>query len=123
MEISEFSKLTRQAVAKLLDGRATTGPDTERGNRRVPRWPFPGTVELWVTDGNGDQQLQLATCVNLGLDGLGMLTDDELPLDTTYTVAIHQPEISFQGRATVRHCRQVDNGYFAGLKFEFDEEE
>ncbi len=122
MDITEISPLTEEAVARLLAdrARAPSGPVTN-GKRRTPRWPFPGTVQLWIPDENGVDQHHLATCMNLSLHGLGMMSDVGLPVGLEFTLAIHQPETSFQGRAVIRHCTAVDDRYFIGVQFIFDE--
>jgi len=123
MEAVEFIKLTKKAVSKLLAGRGALGEaPVETGNRRLPRWPFPGTVQLWVPDEGGVEQLVLATSLNLSQLGVGIKTDDPLPVGLKLLVAIHEPEVSLQGRAIVRHCTEVDGGYYVGLEFAYDEE-
>ena len=59
--------------------------------------------------------------MNLSLHGLGMMSDIELPVGLAFTLAVHQPEASFQGRAVVRHCTEVEGHYYIGLQFIFDE--
>jgi hypothetical protein len=34
-------------------------------------------------------------------------------------IAIHEPEVSFHGRAAVRHCTEVEDGYYVGMQFLF----
>jgi len=122
MEAVEFIKLTKKAVSKLLASRGPLGKARpETGNRRLPRWPFPGTVQLWVPDGDGEEQLVLATSLNLSRLGVGIKTDDPLPPGLNLMVAIHEPEVSLQGQAIVRHCTNVDGGYYVGLEFAYDE--
>ncbi|MHC4697469.1 MAG: PilZ domain-containing protein [Planctomycetota bacterium] len=122
MDATEISPLTEEAIARLLAGRQR--PPSEpatNGKRRTPRWPFPGTVQLWIPDEDAVDQHYLATCMNLSLHGLGMMSDIKLPVGLEFTLAVHQPEASFQGRAVIRHCTEVDNRYFIGVQFVFDE--
>lgn len=122
MESTEIYPLNRSTVTELLIGNEVHAPDDEGARRRsLRRWPFPGTVQLWVPDENGIEELQLATCVNLSLDGAGLIHDEILPEGLDLTIAIHQPEASFQGRATIRHCTWTSKGYFIGLQFLFDD--
>lgn len=118
---SEISRLTEEAVAKLLKGRATGRPErpTEE-NRQHPRWPFLGQVQLWFTDGNGRESIDFASCVDLSLRGLGMLFADSLSVKTELTLTVHQPEASLHGRGIVRHCSEIEEGYYIGIEFVFD---
>lgn len=122
MDATEIRHLTEDTVAELLDGRQARQVDqTADGRRRTPRWPFPGQVQLWIPDHDGVDQISFGTCLNLGLHGLGMLYDNELPVGAELTLAIHQPEASLHGRAVVRHCTENDAGYYIGVQFLFDE--
>lgn len=121
MESVEVCSLTEASIAKLLTGRHERKSDAAVGGRRkMPRWPFPGTVQLWIPDENGVDEHTLATSVNLSEDGVGILVDDELPIDLELTIALHEPEASLQGRAVVRHCTRIDERYYMGLQFVFD---
>ncbi|UCE62094.1 MAG: PilZ domain-containing protein [Phycisphaerales bacterium] len=124
MDATEISPLTEEAIAKLLDDRNVRTPSKpyDNGRRQTPRWPFPGTVELWVPGEDGVEEHQLATCLNLSLGGVGMLADIELPVGLELALAIHQPEMSFHGRGAIRHCTAVEPSFYIGLEFLFDEE-
>ena len=121
METSEFCALTREAVAALLAGRGPTWSEPT-GRRQRARWPFPGTVEMWVNDGEDLDDLRLATCLNLSEDGIGVRSDEDLPVGFEMPIAVHQPEVSFHGRGVVRHCTPLDEGYYIGLQFVFEDE-
>jgi hypothetical protein len=122
MEATEICRLTEEAVARVLSGRGVTAPRRgKKGRRLVPRWPFPGTVELWIPDGEGAERYELATSLNLSLNGMGIRCDEPLPAGLELAVAIHEPEVSFHGRALVRHCTEVDDEFLIGLEFLFDE--
>ena len=122
METSEICRLTHEAVEKLLAQRAAREPqDRRRNKRRMARWPFPGTVELWVPDQAGRQWHTLATSINLSELGIGLRCDQALEPGTELDIAIHEPELSFHGRAVVRHCSRVSpHAYQVGLQFLFD---
>lgn len=121
METTEICPLTREAVTKLFaDRHAQADEKVERQRRKAPRWPFPGTAELWVP-GEGDiEHYTLATSLNLSLDGAGIRCDEPLPLNLELAVAFHEPEVSFHGRAVVRHCTRMGDEYLIGLQFLFD---
>ena len=121
MDATEITPLTEEAIAELLIGRCVRSDDAENARRReTPRWPFPGTVELWLPAENGTEEHHLATCVNLSLGGLGLLYEDELPVGLELALAIHQPEVSFHGRGVVRHCTETEAGFYLGLQFLYD---
>lgn len=127
METTEICRLTKNAVSALLAERARNEPADRRSHkretpqRRAPRWPFPGTVELWIPDDAGRQWHALATSVNLSDTGIGVRADQQLRPGTELEIAIHEPEVSFHGRAVVRHCSEVnDDEYLLGMQFLFD---
>jgi len=124
MKTNEIVKLTREAIAELL--RSREAPDNQfqgAERRRAPRWPFPGTVELRRPDEN-DPALWFATCRDVGATGVGMTTDHYFKPGTRLDVALHLPEASFYGKATVRYCVEVEDEtqdqYAMGLEFDFD---
>lgn len=120
LEMLEIQPLTRASVASFLDGRELFTPDEHaHARRRVPRWPFPGTVELWIPEGDGERY-ELASCVNLSVDGLGMLCDEKLPYGMRLGIAFHQPEISFHGHAVVKHIARQNGAYYTGVQFLYE---
>ena len=122
MDTAEICALTEKAVGELLSKRQSWASRADaNGRRRVLRWPFPGTVELWIPDENGGERYALATSINLSVDGIGVRADEELPPGLQLAVAIHEPEMSFHGKAFVRHCTETDTGSFIlGLQFLYD---
>jgi hypothetical protein len=121
VETVEIRPLTEKAVDELLTGRDNEYQSSPHGRRRAIRWPFPGTVELWISEENGGERYTLATSQNLGRHGIGLCCDEDLPIGTSLQIAIHEPEMSFHGRAVVRHSTPADDGSFVlGLQFLFD---
>ena len=122
MDTAEICALTEHAVGELLAKRQSWASRADSGGRRrAMRWPFPGTVELWIPDGNGGERYNLATSINLSIDGIGIRADEELRPGLKLAVAIHEPEMSFHGKAMVRHCAETDRGsYIVGLQFLYD---
>ena len=121
MDATEIKPLTEEAVASILaDQEGEIPGNLDYGRRRAPRWPFPGTVEMWLPDGTGAEQLALATCLNLSRHGLGMLNEEPLPIGLEFALAVHQPEASLHGWALVRHCTETEAGYYIGVEFLFD---
>ncbi len=120
MEAAEICPLARDTLAELLTGRNTTAADKAgKRRRKVPRWPFPGTVELWIPDELGIERYALATSLDLSLDGVGIRCDEPLSPGLELAVAIHEPEVSFHGRAIVKHCTEIEDEYLIGLQFRF----
>jgi hypothetical protein len=121
MDATEICPLTEDAVAKLLTYRrvkkSNAGP---RGRRKTARWPFPGTVELWIPEDGETERYALATSLNLSLHGAGIRCDEPLAAGLDLAIAIHEPEVSFHGRAIVRHCTEIEDDYLIGLQFCFD---
>ena len=123
MEATEICPLTKATIAELLQGReADLAEYASDERRRSPRWPFPGTVEVWIPQENGEERYLLATCENLGRGGVGVRCDEELPVDWELPIAIHQPERSLHGRAIVRHATWTPKGYYVGMEFVFEHE-
>ena len=122
MDATEIFRLTEDAVERLLTERAGADQSSfDSCRRKTPRWPFPGTVELWIPDEAGVEQIELGTCINLGHKGLGMLLDMELPVGMELALAVHQPELSLQGRVVVKHCTEIDDGCYIGVQFLFED--
>ena len=123
METTDICRLNRDVLAKLLTDRAAKQPHSHaNGKRHTPRWPFPGTVELWAPEGSGREWYALATSVNLSARGIGLHCDEPLEPGEELAIAIHEPEMSFHGRAVVRHCTEVENGSFlVGMQFLYED--
>ncbi len=120
METAEICPLARNALARLLADRNAAAPDKNgKRRRKVSRWPFPGTVELWIPDEMGLERYTLATSLDLSLDGVGIRCDEPLSAGLELAIAIHEPEVTFHGRAVVRHCTEVEDEYLIGLQFLF----
>lgn len=122
-ETLEIMPLTAENIARLLAARAPKLPAPTRIHTRrlSPRWPFPGTVELWLTTPDRGERYELATSVNLSESGMGVHFEERLEPGTEVGIAIHEPEASFHGRAVVRHCAEIQDGtHLIGLQFKFD---
>lgn len=123
MDATEICPLTKEAIEKLLKRRRAKRSRAGRNERRqYPRWPFPAPLELWRANEDGVEEYVLATCENLSSGGVGILCDQALPLGEEVAIAIHQPEMSFHGRAAVRHLCETPRGYYVGLEFVFETE-
>ena len=121
MNTAEFCLLTEAAVAKLLADRNPKEPGTKgKDRRKMTRWPFPGAVELWIPDEHGIEHHALATSLNLSLGGVGIRCDEPLSPGLELAIAVHEPEVSFHGRAVVCHCTDMQGDYLIGLQFLYD---
>ena len=124
MDAEEILKLSPQSIKELLEAQAVQAePKHAPGKRRVERWPFAGTVELWLPDECYGEQHVLATLHNLNENGLAMRMRLPIPTDTRVSLALHQPELSLYGHAVVRHCTQAHVGYLVGVEFIYQAEE
>lgn len=123
MEATEFCALGPGSIAKLLAGRQKNlRPTSWHGRRNAPRWPFPSTVELWVPEAGAEDRYCLATSINLSTTGIGLKLDEPISPGVEVAIAVHEPEMSFHGRAVIRHCTDTGHGFsIAGLQFLFDE--
>ncbi len=121
VDATEIRALTERSVDELLSNREV---ETGRANRRQTiRWPFPGTVELWIPEPRGGERYSLATSVDLSRQGIGVSCEEDLPTGLCLQIAIHEPEMSFHGRAVVRHSTPgEEGGYLLGLQFVFEGE-
>ncbi len=117
VDTTEIRALTEHSLNDLLTRREI---ETAASNRRqMIRWPFPGTVELWIPDERGERYA-LATSVNLSRHGMGVTCEEDLPVGMCLQIAFHEPEMSFHGRAVVRHSTPAEEGGFIlGLQFVF----
>lgn len=122
MDATEICALTPEAVTELLTARHQAGKHLNwHGRRNAQRLAFPGTVELWLPDENGGERYALATSINLSTTGIGLKADEPIESGTVVGVAIHEPEMSFFGRAVVRHSTETEHGFsIVGLEFVFD---
>lgn len=123
MDAERIVKLSPDAVSALLASHAAGVPKPAPHEKRsVERWPFPGTVEVWLPDECYGERHVLATLHNLSTHGLAMRTRRPIPTDTRLSIAIHQPELSCYGHGLVRHCTRAAIGYLVGLEFIFSPE-
>ncbi|UCD28370.1 MAG: PilZ domain-containing protein [Planctomycetota bacterium] len=122
MQTDEIVRLTRDVLKKMLSSRAEKDhkkiPAVDR--RLVSRETFPAVIEIWPINGDGRTHW-LAICQNLSTTGLGMISDKPFEVDTKLEIAVHQPEATLYGMATVRHCTETQRGYLSGLEFDFDD--
>jgi hypothetical protein len=124
MDAERIVRLTPESVRELIESeRVHAISKHPPGQRREERWPFPGTVEVWLPDECYGEKHLLATLHNLSQHGLGMRSRRPVPVDTKISLAIHQPELSCYGHAVVRHCTRAHAGYLIGIEFIFETEE
>ena len=123
MDAEQIVKLTQDAITNLLNSRAIKSVNKDGpGNRQEERWPFAGTVEVWLPDECYGERHLLATLHNHSSHGLAMRTRRPIPSETRISLALHQPELSCYGHAIVRHCTRAQVGYLIGVEFCFDEQ-
>jgi len=121
MNVAEICPLTPETVTELLATREGAAPRSDaNGRRKVHRWPFPGTAELWIPEDDGTERYLLATVLNISHQGVGIRCEEPLSLGTELAIAIHEPAASLHGRVVVRHCTGIEIDYLVGLQFVFD---
>ena len=124
MDAEEIVRLTPDAVRELIDAhRVEAVPKQGPGLRREERWPFPGTVELWLPESCYGERHVFATLHNLSPHGLAMRARRPVAKDTRISLAIHLPARSCYGNGVVRHCTRAHVGYLIGMEFTFEAEE
>jgi len=118
MDAERIVKMSPDVVRELLDSQNVKAEAKHApGKRQHERWPFPGTVEVWLPDECYGERHVLATLHNLSAGGLAMRTRRPVPTDTRIALALHQPQLSCYGHALVRHCTQAAVGYLVGVEF------
>ncbi len=121
MDAEEIVKLTPAAVRELIDSQRIDAVAKQvPGQRREERWPFPGTVEVWLPEDCYGERHVLATLHNLSPHGLAMRSRRPVAKDTRISLAIHQPSMSCYGYGVVRHCTRAHVGYLIGVEFTFE---
>jgi len=124
MDAERIVKMTPETIASLVDAQPVHAIAKQApGRRKEDRWPFPGTVEVWLPEGSYGERHILATLHNLSHHGLAMRSRRPIPKDTTISLAIHQPELSCYGHGVVRHCTRAHVGYLIGVEFIFQSDE
>jgi hypothetical protein len=124
MDAEKIVKLTPGVISELLDARRVNAHSKHPpGKRREERWPFPGTVEVWLPDECYGERHLLATLHNLSAIGLAMRTRRPIPTETQIALALHQPELTCYGHAMVRHCTRASVGYLVGVEFHYRQDE
>ncbi len=118
MDAEKIVELTPDVVRGLIDSQnvAATSKNPS-GKRCEERWPFPGTVEVWLPEDAYGERHVLTTLHNLSPCGLAMRSRRPISADTQISLAIHLPELSSYGHAIVRHCTRAHVGYLVGVEF------
>lgn len=124
MDAEKIVKLSPEAIRELIEAQRVEAHDKQPpGKRAEDRWPFPGTVEIWLPDECYGEQHILATLHNLSPNGLAMRTRRPIPNQTKISMALHQPALSCYGHAIVRHCTRASIGYLIGVEFIYGEDD
>lgn len=120
MDAKEIVSLTPGAVDEMLESSGLSVEKEEPGSkRRARRWPFAGTVEVWLPEDAYGERYFLATLHNLSRGGLAMRAQRAVHSGTRIQIAVHQPDLSACGSAIVRHCTRNPSGYLIGVEFAF----
>jgi hypothetical protein len=123
MDTEEIVKLSRRAVANLIESRLASGKlESYAGHerRKSPRWPFPGQVEVRLL-GDNHYPPSFFDCRDLGETGMGMCGEHGYEVGTVIELALHVPEVTFFGKGIVRYSMRTRQGRMMGVEFIFDE--
>ncbi len=124
MDAERIVKISPDSIRELIDSHQVKAvPKQANKLRREERWPFPGTVEVWLPEQCYGDRHVLATLHNLSPHGLAMRSRRPMDRDLKIALAIHQPELSCYGNAVIRHCTRAAAGYLIGIEFIFETEE
>lgn len=124
MDAERIVKISPATIQELLDSHQVRAHAKQAGGlRREERWPFPGTVEVWLPDQCYGDRHVLATLHNLSPHGLAMRARRPMEKDLKIALALHQPELSCYGNGVIRHCTRAAAGYLIGVEFIFEAEE
>lgn len=124
MDAERIVKVSPEVIRTLLESQSRRAQAKHPpGKRATERWPFPGTVEVWLPDECYGERHVLATLHNLSLGGLAMRTRRPIASETRLSLALHQPELSCYGHGIVRHCTRAPIGYLVGVEFVFHVDE
>ena len=85
------------------------------GVRSVPRTSLDARIILSWEDGHGVQRFSRGRCVDISERDLGLLLDDEVPLQSYVNFRVE--ELQFTGSASVRSVQRKGIRYFVGLEF------
>ena len=124
MDADRIVKLTPESIDALLASHRVKAVEKHApGRRREMRWPFPGTIEVWLPEGCYGERHFLGTLHNLSPGGAAMRARRPVASDTRIALAIHVPELTCYGHAVVRHCTQTPAGYLIGMEFVLEPDE
>lgn len=123
MDAEQIVKITPEAIHELLEARRPKISPEAKGARKKDRWPFAGTVEVWLPDDCYGERHILATLHNLSENGLAMRCRRPIQTGTRLSLALHQPELSCYGHSVVRHCTRANVGYLVGVEFLYENDE
>lgn len=124
MDADRIVKLSPEAIHELIESQQIPAQAKHAGSKRQhDRWPFAGTIEVWLPESCYGERHVLATLHNLSQGGLAMRARRPIPSGTNITLAIHLPALSSYGHAVVRHCTRAAVGYLVGVEFMFPEGE
>lgn len=123
METDRIVRATPVIIQDLLDKRRVHAHAKHAlGQRSTERWPFPGTIEVWLPQDAYGERHMLCTLHNLSGNGLALRARRPIATGARISFALHQPEMSCFGAAIVRHCTRATSGYLIGIEFSFDEQ-
>jgi c-di-GMP-related signal transduction protein len=103
------------AEATLWARQSLRATSRKTNTRRFVRHPITGAIRLLWQDPSGGDRLSRATLVNVSTQGLQIILDEKIPVQTR--VCCNDPAIGIAGTGSVRYCNYSKGKYLIGLEF------
>ena len=83
--------------------------------RRHARDLIDGSLRILWEDADGREQVSQARIVNISPHGIGLHTNQAIPLRSP--ISCNDEKLGIRGRGTVRHCTYLKGKYRIGVEF------
>jgi hypothetical protein len=87
----------------------------KRNLRRHVRDIIDGSLRILWEDADGREHVSQAKIVNVSPSGIGLRSDQAIPLRSP--ISCNDEKTGIRGRGTVRHCTYVKGKYQIGVEF------
>lgn len=87
----------------------------KRNLRRHARDTIEGSLHFLWEDADGREHVSRAKIVDISPDGIGLRSDQPVPLRSP--ISCNDEKLGIRGRGTVRHCTYVKGKYQIGVEF------
>ena len=83
--------------------------------RRHDRDPIDGLLRILWEDADGREHMSHARIVDVSPRGIGLRSDQPIPLRST--IFCNDETLGIRGRGTIRHCTYIKGKYQIGVEF------